>query len=121
MDPQKALALLSLLLIKHFVVDWWLQTEDEVKHKGTYLHPIGVQHSVKHALATVLVTFPFLPNVALVFGAIDGVLHYHIDWSKQNITRKLGLSTTDKAFWVLIGFDQLLHQFCYLTLIFSQL
>jgi hypothetical protein len=121
MDPQKALALLSLLLIKHFAVDWCLQTEDEVKHKGTYLHPIGIQHSIKHALATVLVTFPFLPSVALVLGAIDGMLHYHIDWSKQNITLKLGMSTTDKAFWVLIGFDQLLHQFCYLGLTLSQL
>ena len=121
MNPSQVLSLLSLLLIKHFIVDWCLQSDDEVKHKGTYFHPIGIMHSVKHSLGTVLVTAPFLPSVALALGLIDGFLHYHIDWSKQNIARKLGLSANDNKFWILIGFDQLLHQFCYLALVSSQL
>lgn len=116
MEINKVLTLLSLLLLKHFIVDWWLQTDDEIKHKGSYLHPIGIQHSVKHALATTLVTFSFLPSVALVFGVIDGVSHYHIDWAKQNIAKKLSLTPNDKNFWILIGLDQLLHQLTYLAL-----
>ncbi len=111
---------MTLLLVKHFVVDWLLQTEDEVKHKGTYLHPVGIQHSAKHAVATLLAFLPFLPDEAIVSGLIDGVLHYHIDWLKQNLARTLKLSPTNKEFWVLIGIDQLFHQLTYLALVFSQ-
>ena len=121
MNSSRALLLVTLLLVKHFVVDWLLQTEDEVKHKGTYPHPVGIRHSAKHALATTLVFLPFFPPGSIVLGLIDGVIHYHIDWLKQNLTRTLRLSPTNKEFWVLIGIDQLLHQLTYLALVFSQI
>ena len=117
MSSHKALSWLFSLLLKHFFVDWWLQTEEEIEHKGSYLHPSGIKHSLKHSFATALVTIPFLHESCIVVGAMDGIVHYHIDWVKQNVTRIFQLSPKDKTFWILIGLDQLLHQLTYISIV----
>lgn len=45
---ETLLIFLTLLQVKHFFVDWVFQTENEVKFKGFYLHPVGMTHSLKH-------------------------------------------------------------------------
>jgi hypothetical protein len=111
--------LLILFQIKHFVCDWVIQTKEEVKYKGVYLHPVGVLHSLKHALATLIITnYFFSSDIAILFTFIDGISHYHIDWLKQSIGKKLNLSIEDNRFWIAIGLDQMLHQFIYITIIY---
>jgi hypothetical protein len=112
------LLILVLLQVKHFLVDWILQTDSQIKHKGQYLHPVGIYHSLQHAAFTAVIAWVVNPSLALTLGIVDGLLHYHIDWAKQNLSSHHGLSTNNKGFWMLMGLDQLLHQFTYILLVF---
>jgi hypothetical protein len=112
------LLILVLLQIKHFLVDWVLQTDRQIKHKGQYLHPVGIYHSLQHAAFTAVIAAFVAPPQTLTLGIVDGLLHYHIDWAKQNLSSHYGLSTDNKGFWMLMGLDQLLHQLTYLLLVF---
>ena len=111
------LLLVGLFVIKHFVVDFVLQTQKEIEHKGTYLDWRGVEHSVKHAAGTLLILlfvgagFEF----GLLYAGLDLVVHYHIDWVKTNATRHL--TPADHQFWVWLGFDQALHYLTYIVFI----
>jgi hypothetical protein len=116
------LLLLLLLLLKHFICDFVLQTPYQLRYKGIYGHPAGLLHAGLHALgsAAVLVALKIagmLPaSVALVamLCAAEFVLHYHIDWGKEQANKPLKEQGT--AYWVLFGFDQLLHQATYVAI-----
>lgn len=111
------LLLILLFTVKHFIVDFVLQTPEEVKHKGTYLDWRGVKHSVKHGLGTLFVLlfvgagFEF----SWIYAVLDFLIHYHIDWAKTNATRNLG--PQDRSFWIWLGFDQTLHYLTYIIFI----
>jgi hypothetical protein len=119
----QVLALMLLLQIKHFLVDWCLQPEYEWKNKGTYGHWGGIRHAIKNAIGTALCFGYFLDLPALLIVALsDFVLHYHIDFCKMRINKKLGWGpTTHPEFWMLTGLDQCLHQITYIWLIASNI
>ena len=113
--------LLALFGIKHFICDFVLQNNRMIKDKGTYLALGGVQHATEHALGTFVVLVIVLPwnlgahLAAVVFGLLDGLVHYHIDWAKTNLSR--GLTPADREFWVYLGADQGLHYLTYVGII----
>jgi hypothetical protein len=113
--------LLALFGIKHFVCDFLLQYPHMVEQKGKYGARGGLEHAAIHALGTVIVLFLALPwdpvvhVAALVLSLFDGVIHYHIDWLKQQLNR--GLTTADRMFWVWFGADQGLHYLTYIAII----
>jgi hypothetical protein len=107
-----------ILQIKHFIFDYPLQTAYHLRNKGTYGHPGGILHSGLHILGTsaiFLVVTPSLPLAAVILGG-EFVLHYHIDWSKDHITRWIRATAHDRTFWWAIGFDQLLHHLTYVAI-----
>lgn len=105
---------LVLLLVKHFLVDFVLQTEEEVSKKGDYLHWEGLKHSVSHGLLTYIIFLFFVhPAYAMLAGLFDTLIHYHIDFIKQRFGSK---NIKSKSFWVHLGLDQLLHQLTYIGL-----
>jgi hypothetical protein len=108
--------LLALFGIKHFIADFVLQFDYMVGQKGIYGAPGGVDHAGIHGGLTALVLMLFVSMpVALVLGLLDMALHYHIDWSKMNLSR--GLSMSDRKFWLLFGADQGLHYLTYILII----
>lgn len=111
------LLLMLLFTVKHFVVDFVLQTADEVAHKGTYLDWRGVKHSVKHGVGTFLVLLVVGAGfeIGYIYGAADFLIHYHIDWAKMNASK--GLTPADRAFWTWLGFDQALHYLTYIAFV----
>ena len=42
------------------------------------------------------------------------LLHYHIDWAKQQVMKHMGWKAADREFWWGIGVDQLAHHLTYL-------
>jgi len=102
---------LLLLLVKHYLFDFVWQTAVMINHKGIYGHPKGIIHSLGHAIGTLLVVFLFLGIWwALLIAVIDGVVHYHIDWTKT----KYGCQDiNDVRFWNHLGLDQLAHSLTY--------
>jgi hypothetical protein len=110
------LTLLALLFLKHYLVDFVFQTQQEIDNKGIYLDWRGIKHSLKHAVGTMLI-FAFT-SVAwigvLILGIMDFVLHYHIDYVKMNYGTR---DVATKRFWNELGADQLAHYLTYLLLI----
>lgn len=113
------LGLLFLFTIKHFVVDYLLQFKYQWSNKGTYGHPGGLLHAGLHGIGTFLCLVVFFGSAeAYVAGMVDAAIHYHIDWAKMNINKRMGWTpTTHEQFWWLLGLDQLLHSLTYLAII----
>jgi hypothetical protein len=118
MTVVDTLVLLTLFQLKHFLADYPLQTIEMVREKGIYGRQGGIYHSLIHAVLTFgmlgLVDFTVFPvEYTFAFGiaALEFVIHYHIDWSKMQMSKRF--STEDKGFWNWIGFDQLLHHLTY--------
>lgn len=126
MSTNVLLCLMSLLIFKHFVVDFPMQTERMVNEKGTYGAWGGIEHSGLHGWATMIIVTTFLITAArweisiagivgTVIGLADAVAHYHIDWAKMNLSRDFTIK--DKMYWTLLGLDQMLHYLTYVLLI----
>jgi hypothetical protein len=113
--------LLALFGIKHFICDFVLQNGNMLADKGMYMAPGGRNHAAIHALGTVIILFLILPwdigahIFAIILGIFDGILHYHIDWAKTNLSR--GLTPADRKFWIWFGADQGLHYLTYIAII----
>jgi len=115
------IVLLALFGIKHFLCDFLWQTPRMLREKSIYGKIGGIQHAGVHALGTIMVlvlVFPWgLGNhiFAIILGTLDGILHYHIDWIKQQLNR--GITAADRMFWVWLGADQCLHYLTYILII----
>jgi len=118
-----ALLMLTLLIVKHFIIDFPLQTPYQYLNKGTYGHPGGILHSVYHIVGTILVIGLFvnidmLTNEKLVVVAVaEGVIHYHIDWAKVHICKATNWKcNTSDYYWWMLGLDQFLHYMTYVLM-----
>jgi hypothetical protein len=109
--------LLFLLAVKHFLFDFVLQTSYQVKNKGKFGHPGGILHSGLHAAGTAFVLFIMAAPGAILVAIVvaEFLVHYHIDWGKDQITRRFATGQ-NAFFWQMIGLDQLLHQLTYLAI-----
>ena len=119
MDPVLSIiALLALLEAKHLLCDGPLQTAAMVAAKGRYGAPLGIVHAGIHGLATLLALLVWGagPGIAIIIGLAESVVHYHIDFAKEQAGRRLALTPRDRGFWWLLGADQALHRFTYLAI-----
>lgn len=118
-DPAYVLiAVLAILQTKHFVCDYLLQTPYQLLNKGIYLHPGGLLHAGLHVLFTMAAFLVAPPALALGIAIVVGefLVHYHIDWVKEQLIRRKGWDATQRNFWWAIGFDQLLHHLTYIVI-----
>ena len=114
---NETLIIITLLFTKHFVIDFPLQPKYQYSNKGTYGHPGGLLHAALHLMGTFM-CFALYTKYAILYGLLDAVIHYHIDWAKVNITKKTGWGpTTHEEFWWLMGLDQFLHALTYIGLV----
>ena len=114
--------LMTGLLIKHFLFDYVFQFKYMLENKGRYLHEGGVHHAFFHGCGTAFVfgMLGFEAIAAQVF-IIDTLIHYHLDYLKSKITGWYSINMKDKAFWNLLGADQLAHQLTYVLLVYLAL
>ncbi len=123
---EAAMVLLAMayLLVKHAAADFILQTESQRREKGVYGATGGLTHSLTHIVLTVPV-FAFLPAtgpaIVAALLAAEFVLHYHIDWTKEQIVRRNDWTSRDTPFWWALGIDQLLHGLTYVGLVWLAL
>lgn len=116
MTAGTLLILMLLFQVKHLLADYVFQTRWMVANKGRYGHPGGVVHAGLHALLTapVLLFADVRAGLLVAICLGEWLLHYHIDWTKDRLTRARGLTTQDKGYWTLAGLDQSAHQLTYL-------
>lgn len=106
------------LFTKHLIVDFPLQPKYQWSNKGTYGHPGGLLHAGLHGIGTYLCLVWVNPVVAIYMALADAIIHYHVDWAKMNLNRKLGWGpTTHEQFWWLLGADQYLHAVTYIGIV----
>ena len=122
-DPVAALAILFGLQLKHFVFDFVFQSDWQVRNKGRYGHPGGLVHAGLHGLGTLGVMMvavsatPLAPLLALQVALADYVIHYHVDFLKARLSRRLRLTPDRHGFWIALGADQAAHHATYLGLV----
>lgn len=120
------LTLFTLFILKHFIADFPLQSQRMVEEKGTYGKEGGVTHAGIHGWFTMMIVMTFYITtrgwdvtaaslMASLFGLLDAIIHYHIDWAKMRLGR--GLTPADRCFWILLGVDQMLHYLTYVLII----
>ena len=110
------LLILALLLSKHFLIDFPLQTPFHYQNKGNYGHIGGILHSLQHGLGTLAILMWITP-LAIVFAIADFLVHYHIDWAKVKLNNHFQLTPEKPRFWTLLGLDQYLHAMTYLAMV----
>lgn len=118
MDLDTALLLLILLNGKHFIADWILQTNQIALEKGKNIDFL-LLHSLHHAVGTILIVvfFSSVPT-ALIIGGIELAIHSIIDYLKSNKSLFGRFTFPSHAYFILLGFDQLLHQICYVLFVY---
>lgn len=115
------LAAIAYLMVKHAVADFMLQTENQRREKGIYGARGGLTHAGTHILLTapVFLVLPPIGGMALALLAAEFVLHYHIDYVKEQVVRRNGWTSHDTPFWWSIGIDQLLHGLTYVAIVWA--
>lgn len=116
------LIIIALLLFKHFICDFIMQTHYQLAHKNVYAHPGGLLHAILHGIGTFIVMLLYYSlETTFICACLDAVIHYHIDWAKAKLNNALKFKIngkTERGFWALYGLDQLLHQLTYVGLVF---
>jgi Protein of unknown function (DUF3307) len=107
------------LQVKHIICDGPLQTLRMVQDKSHYGRPLGVLHAAIHAAGTALVLLlAGLPLTQVgALAVLDGVVHYHVDYVKENTVKANGWKTTDGPYWWAMTTDQALHHMTYVLLV----
>lgn len=114
------LAALAVLLVKHTAADFFLQTPYQFCNKGIYGHPGGFLHAGIHVAMTPFVYLVLVPaSLLLVLGIALGefVIHYHVDWAKEQVGRRLNATPQTSLYWHALGIDQLLHGLTYVGIV----
>jgi hypothetical protein len=114
------LAAVTVLMFKHMMADFYLQTPYQFMNKGIYGHPGGVIHAGIHVALTPLVYFVLAPGSLLLAGAIalgEFAVHYHIDWFKERLIHRYAWTARDRGFWFALGADQFVHGLTYVALV----
>ena len=113
-----AITLLALLLVKHFICDFVLQTPWQIAEKGIYGAPGGIVHSGIHIAGTLVALLAVQTPLSVTLPVLiaEFAVHYHIDWGKEQTVRRLDWRSGAR-FWNAMGFDQLLHGLTYLAIV----
>lgn len=89
------------LLTIHWIADFILQTDEMAKNKSSSNYYLGI-----HIL---YYTIPFLIIFGIKFALVNGIAHFLTDYVTSRITSKLYAKGDVHNFFVVIGFDQLIH------------
>jgi len=109
--------LLIALLVKHWLSDFCLQTPWMIQAKSKLFGLGGLIHAAIHGVFTFVICYYFIGwPFALFVGLADFAVHYTIDYCKELVSRIMKLTTAHPQYWILFGFDQLLHMLTYVAI-----
>jgi len=114
--PTK-IGIFLLLLLKHAVVDLWLQSYNGIVQKTVYVSNAH-KHYLQHAIFTFAVLFFFGPvEFVLLATFLDYVAHWHIDLVKSRIVQHFEVDRQSSTFWTIQAVDQALHYLTYFLIV----
>jgi hypothetical protein len=101
---------LVALLATHWVGDFVLQTDFQASNKSKRLDALSLHVATYTATLLVAAIILFGVMAAVMFTAINGALHFATDYITSRASAKLWEQQNWHRFFVMIGFDQLIHQ-----------
>jgi hypothetical protein len=120
---MEIILIVGLLMFVHWIADWthlstnWMLA---AKSKGTPVFPIFC-HALVHSVLMSFVVFLFASSLetAAIALFVQLVSHTAIDVTKGRVAASVPVTAniTKRAFWYVLGFDQLLHQIVILTMV----
>jgi hypothetical protein len=112
----QVLIVLMLFQVKHVIGDFFLQSSYILSNRMFYGHPAGMLHVGYHligsAICLLIVGCDF--SMIAILLLVEGLIHYHVDWAKDNYIARKSITPKEARFWNLLGFDQLLHHLTYI-------
>ena len=114
-----ASSLLLLLLVKHCIIDLYLQSLIYYRtRKSDYFSLSAHQHYIQHGFGTAMVLVFFISwPMAIVFGIVDYIAHWNIDYSKSKVKDYFKVKAPEKGYWLLSSIDQGLHYLTYYVIL----
>ncbi len=116
-----SIVIMLLLQIKHWFVDFWIQSYQQTISKGIYGNLVGLSHTIEHVIGTLIalliasIFVPISPSLMIFLGLLDLIIHYHVDYVKMHYGIKNSATT---RFWREFGLDQLAHQLTYVGFVY---
>ena len=99
-----------VLLAVHFVADFMFQTHWQASNKSKSNYALA-RHVSTYTLCLAIATIPLFGfAIAGPFVVVNGVLHFVTDYFTSRASSKLYAKQEWHNFFVVIGFDQLIHQ-----------
>lgn len=100
------------LLAVHWIADFVLQTHWQATNKSKNNRALAQHVCVYTSALAAYVSFAFASAGMgiLIFVAVNGVLHFATDWCTSRMSSRLYAKQDWHNFFVVIGFDQLIHQ-----------
>lgn len=96
-----SLSNIIMLALLHFIADFVLQSDEVAKNKSKS-NKVLLQHITIYSI-------PFMIFISPLYGLINGLIHGIVDYITSRWTSKLWAKGDTHNFFVVIGFDQLLH------------
>ena len=97
------------LLAIHWIADFILQTHWQATNKSK--NNIALLHHVAtYTTVLAVVSIVFFGFVGILYALVNGLLHFATDFNTSRWTARLYAKQDWHNFFVVIGFDQLLHQ-----------
>ena len=115
-DAQPAMRTLGVMIVRLSPGE----VELAMLHSAAFTQQNGFIHAGIHTALTPLVYLVLVPGSLLIASGIalgEFVLHYHIDWAKEQITKRNGWTAQNAGFWHALGTDQLIHGLTYLGIV----
>lgn len=101
---------LVVLLATHWVGDFVFQTDFQALNKSKRLDALSLHVATYTATLFVAAAILFGWVLAVAFAAVNGALHFTTDYFASRVASKLWAEQNWHRFFVVIGFDQLIHQ-----------
>lgn len=101
---------LVALLATHWVGDFILQTNFQASNKSKRLDALSLHVATYTVTLFAAAIILFGITAAVIFAAINGALHFVTDYITSRVSSKLWAEQNLHHFFVMIGFDQLIHQ-----------
>mgnify|MGYP001181148228 FL=1 len=116
---MELIIVLTALFSKHILADYFFQRAWMFPDKGVYGAWGGVAHAITHSILTSFVLM-FFTDVftAQALAVLDGFLHYHIDYIKNNVWKSKKYTASHSEYWMIHGVDQFLHFLTYVLIVF---
>ena len=116
------LTIIISILFTHWIADFILQTNWMAQNKSKQFRALAAHGSVYTLTLATFAILTFDPLVGALWAITNGLLHMLIDYFTSRWSSKLWAKNDIHNFFVVIGFDQLLHAvillstYCWLVL-----